>query len=191
MDRRAAFNCSIRCTGARASLALSAGRRSAGSLLGSVGRTIVRSANEAENLVGNLHYRLHRSHVMHSNHVSAAKDRRRNSSRRRAFKQFSRGLVRLGQKRLARRAHHDRQFQVRKFVQPRQDLRVLLLALSEPKPRINYDPRALHACANRAMHARVEKIASGYLQMRVPATERVRLVSDDAPIVAAPRRVKQ
>jgi len=42
-----------------------------------------------------------------------------------------------------------------------------------------------------AMHARVEKIASGYLQMRVPATDRVRLVSDEAPIAAAPRRAKR
>ena len=28
-----------------------------------------------------------------------------------------------------------------------------------------------------AMHARIEKIASGYLQMRVPAAKRVRLIS--------------
>jgi cell division protein FtsL len=32
-----------------------------------------------------------------------------------------------------------------------------------------------------AMHARIEKIASGYLQMSVPAAKRVRIVTADSP----------
>jgi cell division protein FtsL len=38
-----------------------------------------------------------------------------------------------------------------------------------------------------AMHARIEKIASGYLQMRVPAASRVRLISVE-PAVKDARR---
>ena len=39
-----------------------------------------------------------------------------------------------------------------------------------------------------AMHARIEKIASGYLQMRVPSPDRVRVVAVGAQATAAPRR---
>jgi cell division protein FtsL len=38
-----------------------------------------------------------------------------------------------------------------------------------------------------AMHARIEKVASGYLQMSVPPTKRVRMVTTEAP-AADPRR---
>lgn len=39
-----------------------------------------------------------------------------------------------------------------------------------------------------AMHARIEKIASGYLQMRVPAATRVRLISAEPPVKDARRQ---
>ena len=39
-----------------------------------------------------------------------------------------------------------------------------------------------------AMHARVEKIASGYLQMRVPSPDRVRVLGPGAQSTAVPRR---
>lgn len=39
-----------------------------------------------------------------------------------------------------------------------------------------------------AMHARVEKIAGGYLRMRVPPPERVRLVTAEPQSASAPRR---
>ena len=38
-----------------------------------------------------------------------------------------------------------------------------------------------------AMHARIEKIASGYLQMRVPSPDRVRVVAVGVQSTAAPR----
>ena len=38
-----------------------------------------------------------------------------------------------------------------------------------------------------AMHARVEKIASGYLQMRVPAAARVHVISAGPPVKDARR----
>jgi len=38
-----------------------------------------------------------------------------------------------------------------------------------------------------AMHARIEKIASGHLQMRVPAAARVRLISTEPALKDAPR----
>jgi cell division protein FtsL len=38
-----------------------------------------------------------------------------------------------------------------------------------------------------AMHARIEKIASSYLQMRVPAATRVRLISAEPPVKDARR----
>src|SRR5258705_12947865 len=37
-----------------------------------------------------------------------------------------------------------------------------------------------------AMHARIEKIASGYLQMRVPSATRMRLVPAETPAPALP-----
>ena len=37
-----------------------------------------------------------------------------------------------------------------------------------------------------AMHARIEKIASGYLQMSVPAAKRVRMVTTESPGADAP-----
>ena len=39
-----------------------------------------------------------------------------------------------------------------------------------------------------AMHARVEKIAGGYLRMLVPPPERVRLVTAEPQSASAPRR---
>ena len=38
-----------------------------------------------------------------------------------------------------------------------------------------------------AMHARIEKIASGYLQMSVPAAKRVRMVTTESPAADARR----
>jgi cell division protein FtsL len=40
-----------------------------------------------------------------------------------------------------------------------------------------------------AMHARIEKVASGYLQMSVPAAKRVRMVTGEAP-AADPHRIE-
>ena len=42
-----------------------------------------------------------------------------------------------------------------------------------------------------AMHARVEKIAGGYLRMRVPPPERVRLVTAEPQSASAARRSKR
>ncbi|PWT71094.1 MAG: cell division protein FtsL [Proteobacteria bacterium] len=42
-----------------------------------------------------------------------------------------------------------------------------------------------------AMHARVEKVAAGYLQMRVPAPERVRLVTPELPRFSSQQRSKR
>jgi cell division protein FtsL len=41
-----------------------------------------------------------------------------------------------------------------------------------------------------AMHARIEKIASGYLQMRVPAASRVRLISVEPQVSDEARRAE-
>jgi len=42
-----------------------------------------------------------------------------------------------------------------------------------------------------AMHARVEKIAQGYLHMRVPPADGVRLIAADAPAAPAARQGKR
>ncbi len=73
------------------------------------------------------------------------------------------------QKMFARRAHHDRQIEARKFVQTREDFRILLLALPEAKTRIDHDALALQSLAHGAMHGRIEfhgQVRHGILQRR-------------------------
>src|SRR5579872_390195 len=101
----AAFNSSIRSTDAQVTRVLSAGRRSGGSWWGSAGHTTVRSASEAEDLVGNLDHGFHRGHIVDADYVRAAQDRGGDGGRGGAFQQLFGGLIGLRQKRFARCAH--------------------------------------------------------------------------------------
>src|SRR5208337_3937959 len=67
---------STRFTDAPASPALLAERRSAGSWWGNAGRTTVRSASEAEDLVRHQGRGLHLKNVVNADHVRAAQDGR-------------------------------------------------------------------------------------------------------------------
>src|SRR5579883_2457518 len=133
-EKKAAFNSSTRYTDARASRVLSAERRSGGSWWDSAGRTTVRSASEAKDLVRYLDHRFHGSDLVHANHVRAAQNRRRHGCGRCAFQQFLCGLIGLRQERLARRTDQDRQIEPGQFLQSRQDLGILLPALTEAEP---------------------------------------------------------
>src|SRR5580704_5411422 len=109
--KRGASNSSTRCTGAPESLALFAGRRSAGSWWGSAGRTTVRSASEAEHLVGHLYDDMHGRDVVYAHQVSAGENGGGDGSRRSAFDQKVGRLFQGRQKRFARGPDQDRQLQ--------------------------------------------------------------------------------
>src|SRR5271170_3447597 len=118
----AAFSNSIRSTDAPASPALLAERRSAGSWWDSAELTTVRSASEAENLIGQQRRSLHLNHVVDANHVRAAQNGRRNGGRGRALQKGFRSVLDQRQERLSRRPQHQRKFERRQLGEPRQNL---------------------------------------------------------------------
>jgi len=122
-----------------------------------VGRTTVRNASEAENLVRHLDYRLHLGNIVDAHDVSASQDSRRDGRRGCALqKRLNRRFRGLRQKRLARRAYCDRKLQGRQLVEPRQNFRVLLASLSESEARVDRDAGAFYARPYGTMHRGIQ-----------------------------------
>src|SRR5580698_1667004 len=162
----AVFNNSTRCTGAPATRALLAERRSAGSWWDNAGRTIVRSASGArarvtKNLIGDQRSGLHLQNIVNADHVRSAQNSCCYRCSRRALQKPFGRLLQLRQERFARRAQHQGKLERREGVEMRQDLGVLLFTLSEAEPRIDGDARAVDTRANRAMRGCIQIAANG------------------------------
>jgi hypothetical protein len=127
-----------------------------------VGHTTVRNANEAENLVSDLDHRFHFRDIVDPHDVSASEDSRRDGRRSRALKQrLNRRFGGLRQKRLARGTYGDWKLQGRQLIEPRQDFRVLLPALSESEARVNRDSGAFYARPYGAMQRSIQIVPDG------------------------------
>src|SRR5580704_6537078 len=74
MGKKGASSCSIKFTGAPASRALPAERRSAGSWWASVGLTTVRSASGVEDLIRHLGHQFHRGGIVDANNMGTGED---------------------------------------------------------------------------------------------------------------------
>src|SRR5580704_527715 len=108
MANAAVFSNNTKSTDAPATPALLAERRSAGSWWDSAERTTVQSASGVEDLIGQQRRGLHLGDIVDANHVRTAQNGRRHGSRGGALQKAFGRLFELRQKRLARRANHQR-----------------------------------------------------------------------------------